>query len=321
MPGTSIFSTGATVWSSTFSDANGWGDDPSYWKTIQFPDLNDDGKADVCGRASDGIYCALSNGTSFLPTTRWTLEFSNAGGWHAHPGYWSTIRFADVTGDGRADVCGRGVAGVWCGESSGSAFTAPTSWTNQYSDIFGWDDERYYATLQLADVNGDGKADICGRGSAGVYCGRSTGTAFVDTANVAIPDFSDAGGWSEERFYKTIRLIDVNGDFKADVCGRGINGIFCATSGPLPWVRDPQTGIPVPDSTISFAAVRLVVAQFGDLDGWGASESYWATVQPHRKAVRSCYPCYSTHSVEWVGRGYDGIYKSQYDWVECPPNF
>ncbi len=28
----------------------------------------------------------------------------------------------------------------------------------------------YYSSLRLADVNGDGKADVCGRGIEGVFC-------------------------------------------------------------------------------------------------------------------------------------------------------
>jgi hypothetical protein len=327
MPGTSIFSTGATVWSSTFSDANGWASDPSYWKTIQFPDLNNDGKADVCGRASDGIHCGLSNGTSFDATTRWDQVFTNANAWNSLPGYWSTLRFADVTGDGRPDVCGRGSAGVWCAQNNGSAFTNHALWTTQYSNAFGWNTEKYYATLQLADVNGDGKADICGRGSGGIYCGRSTGTAFADASTLLITDFSDAGGWNNERFYKSIRLVDQDGDGKADVCGRGFAGIHCAYSGwnAQGWPTsgfNAQTGIPNPDPTISFAAVRLVVPNFGDFDGWGASESYWGTVQPHRTAVLRSFggfPAFPTYNVEWIGRGYDGILISTPDTAECSP--
>src|SRR5207302_200819 len=113
----------------------------------------------------------------------------------------------DVTGDGRPDVCGRGVSGIWCAQNTGSAFTLPFwtgLWTSQFSDSSGWNAEKYYATLQFADVDGDGKADICGRGASGIYCGRSTGAAFADAGTLVVNDFSDAGGWDADRFYKTI---------------------------------------------------------------------------------------------------------------------
>jgi len=39
-----------------FSDAKGW-KDPAYYSTIQFPDINGDGIAGVCGRGTFGIGC------------------------------------------------------------------------------------------------------------------------------------------------------------------------------------------------------------------------------------------------------------------------
>ena len=38
--------------------AGGWAGAEYYWGTIHYPDLDGDGKADVCGRASGGLYCA-----------------------------------------------------------------------------------------------------------------------------------------------------------------------------------------------------------------------------------------------------------------------
>jgi len=334
MPGSPIFSDGTTLWSNFFSDATGWGNDPSYWKTIQYPDLNSDGKADVCGRYFDGIYCALSNGTTFDAATRWDQTFSNSNNWNSNPGYWSTIQFADVTGDGKPDVCGRAWSGVKCASNTGSAFLnttfTGTLWTQQYSDLLGWNTEKYYSTLQFGDVNGDGKADICGRGSGGIYCGRSTGSSFADTSTLHLTDFSDAAGWDQERFYKSIRLIDANADNKADICGRGFAGILCASSGwnaqgfPVSGI-DRQTGRLFPDSTISFAPVRLRVPNFGDVDGFGASESYWGTVQPHKQRVWTTFdpgslPSFPSVLVEWIGRGYAGIYISEFDSAECTFN-
>lgn len=286
-----------TVWSAAFSDINGWASHPSYWKTIQFPDLNNDGMADVCGRGIGGIYCALSNGTtSFGTVMLWSSAFSDANGWKLDPSYWSTIQFADVDGDTYSDVCGRGYAGVWCAlngleyaRTSVEIFANPVLWTRQYSDAFRWNtDSSYWSTIQLADINGDGKADICGRGINGLYCGQSTGRSF-DTPSLGVPEFSDANGWRAEQFYKSIRLVDVNGDGRADACGRGIEGIYCAKASLF-------------SSTISFEPIELRVTNFGDVDGWGTSESYWGTVQPGNVA--------RTAGARWCGRGSDGIYCS-----------
>ncbi|HEU4409048.1 MAG TPA: M57 family metalloprotease [Polyangiaceae bacterium] len=88
-------------------------------KPLEF-DLNGDGFADVCGRGVDGVNCALSWGVSFDPVGLWSPTFSDAGGWSVGPQYYATIEFIDLNGDGRADVCGRGIAGVQCALSSGT---------------------------------------------------------------------------------------------------------------------------------------------------------------------------------------------------------
>lgn len=56
--------------------------------------------------------------------------------------------------------------------SSVSAVAAQTtislSPTPAWSDFSGWDQPRYYATIQLADIDGDGRAELLGRGPGGI---------------------------------------------------------------------------------------------------------------------------------------------------------
>jgi hypothetical protein len=101
-------------------------------------DLNGDGRADLCGRGSAGIYCALSTGAGFGAVTLWQASFSDANGWKSGSEYYSTIQFPDVNGDGRADVCGRGIAGVYCAVSYGTGFGAVTLWVANFSNAAGW---------------------------------------------------------------------------------------------------------------------------------------------------------------------------------------
>ncbi len=347
-----------TKWTPSFGDDSGWASHPSHWATIRFPDLNGDGKADVCGRAFDGIHCALSNGASFEPLSKWdahstfsdqnrwntdpsyweTIQFpdingdgkadvcgrgfsayggmgivcrenyhgqvfapdavrsnffSDANQWHTKRSFWGTIRFPDLNGDGKADVCGRWADGLWCGLSDGHFFNQPTLWSNLYSDSNIWDShESYWGTIQYADINGDRKADVCGRGADGLYCGEaivptSGSPRFNTTGQVHVPVFNNSGGWRWDGYYKTIRLVDVNGDGRADACGRGINGIQCALA------RTYQP--PLFSSAISW------LAQFGD-NPFAMSESYWGTVQPADVDYRI-----SLNGAEWCGRGPDGV--------------
>jgi len=218
-----------TFWTTAYSDASGWAAQPYYWDTIEYPDLNGDGKQDVCGRAGAGIYCALSSGTGFAAPTFWTTAYSDASGWAAQPYYWDTIEYPDLNGDGKHDICGRAGAGIYCALSTGTSFAAPTFWTTAYSDASGWAAQPYYwDTIEYPDLNGDGKHDICGRAGAGIYCALSTGTAFAAPA-FRTPAYSDTTGWAGAPYYwATIKYPDLDGDGKQDICGRAAAGLYCA---------------------------------------------------------------------------------------------
>jgi hypothetical protein len=174
LPQTSPFA-GALPWDTVFSDAYGW-NQPQYATTVMFADINGDGKADVCGRGMAGIYCALNTGngtfgvaTLWEPSASFAPSFSDADGW-VQPQYGSTIMFADINRDGKADVCGRGRAGIWCELSTGTGFGPAFLAQHNFSDAEGWNQLVDYGSLRFADVTGDGKRDICGRGSLGIYC-------------------------------------------------------------------------------------------------------------------------------------------------------
>jgi hypothetical protein len=93
----------------------------------------------------------------------------------------------------------------------------------------GWTSDDLYPRT-LADVNADGRADIVGFGSAGVYTSLATGGG-----HFAAPAFTDtafgvgAGGWSSYNTYPR-QLADVNADGKADVVGFGYGGVHVSQS-------------------------------------------------------------------------------------------
>jgi hypothetical protein len=222
------------LWDSGFSDANGWGL-PQYGTTMMFADINGDGKADVCGRGRDGMWCALSTGTHFGPLLLQQNVFSDAQGWSLLD-YYTSLRFADVDGNGRPDICGRGMAGIYCAHNNGNGtFSFPALWdlsssvAPNLSDADGWGLPQYGSTIMFADINRDGKADVCGRGRAGIWCELSTGTGF-GPAFLAQHNFSDAEGWNQLVDYGSLRFADVTGDGKRDICGRGSLGIYCAVA-------------------------------------------------------------------------------------------
>lgn len=214
-----------SITSAIFSDEAGWSQLMRY-ATIRFADINGDGKDDLCGRWPTGYGCHLSSGTAFAGVATMTGALADAQGW-THPIYYTSIQPADINGDGKVDICARAGTGILCwpskGNSFGSAVTGPA-----WSDASGWNKLQYGSTIQFGDINGDGKDDICGRAIAGVLCHLSTGTGFGPSF-LAAP-WSDASGWNDPSNYQTIRLADINGDGKKDLCGRANTGIICVLS-------------------------------------------------------------------------------------------
>ncbi len=285
-----------------FGDNTSWHTHRSYWETVQFADVNGDQRDDVCGRGEAGVYCSLTlaqaNGTiTGSQLVLMASVFSNANNWNSHESYWRTIRIVNVSGDGKADVCGRGDAGIHCGHYRPAFrdFGQVRLRTSNFSDPW-WRDPMYYETIEYGDLNGDGAIDVCGRGDGGMYCGLYGGaneplSQFNGVNTLDIPEFSDANGWNTVSRYTTLRLADVNGDSKADVCGRGANGITCVRSSSV--------------LVTSFAAPELWVKNFGDNFGWGANQTHYRTVKPAK--VSRANPGGSA----FCGRGWAGIYCSR----------
>ncbi len=241
---------GSYGYSNLFSNRLGTGADEDNYATIQYPDVNSDGRADVCMRRDDyGISCAINTGTGFSYTTTLgsygqTGLFSNALGTGADADNWSTIQYPDVNGDGLADVCmRRDDFGISCALSNGSNFvsyTASGSFGNSgvFSNTLGTGaDVDNYSTIRFADINGDGMADVCmRRDDFGISCAVSTGSGF-SYSNLATGTYALSGVFSnaigavnlDEGNYRTVQFVDVDGDGMADVCMRHDSyGFSCA---------------------------------------------------------------------------------------------
>ncbi|MEO7327955.1 MAG: VCBS repeat-containing protein [Minicystis sp.] len=196
----------------------------SVFTTLRLGDIDGDGLADVCLRQPEGMTCWLSTGHGFGSRVK-------GPSWSDEKGYneadFSTIRLADIDGDGRADLCARGPAGFTCHRSTGKDFT-PWPTLEALSDAAGFADPSRYATLRMGDIDGDGSADVCARFPEGMACFRASDHGF--TERVLGPAWSDAGGFSAWQRWSTIRLADVNGDGRADLCAHEPEGFRCYLS-------------------------------------------------------------------------------------------
>ncbi len=202
------------------TDAAGWAD-PSNYATMRWGDINGDGKADLCARADAGIRCWTFDGTSFSEPIVGPALSDESG--FDHVSLYSTLRFADITGDGMDDLCVRWTDGMRCYPSNGTGFEAEVAGP-ELSDAVGWGDPSNYGTIRTGDVDGDGKDDVCARANAGMRCW------LTDGARIDGPAWSNAAGWAKFRHWSTIRLVDLDNDGRADLCARGADGLQCALS-------------------------------------------------------------------------------------------
>ncbi len=194
-------------------------------------DVNGDGKADIVGFHELGVWVSVSLGTSFSTPTIWANEY----GTHPAGGGWPNTLIAprilaDVNGDGKADIVGFGQLGTVVSLSTGSGFTAPALWLSAYGshpNTGAWYDN-HNTPRMMADMNGDGKADIVGFGYAGVWIALSTGTGF-GVPSLWTTGFSGAFGWSNNNL-KPRTVADVNGDGKYDIVGFETGGTWVAIS-------------------------------------------------------------------------------------------
>jgi peptidoglycan/xylan/chitin deacetylase (PgdA/CDA1 family) len=139
--------------------------------TITFVDVDGDGRADLCGRGSGGFGCARSFEVATragVPETR--FEWREA--WHASlplapPRAAGTALVGDLNGDGRLDECARTGAGLACALRGPHGLLGSSVWAPiAGADSAAWQEGR----LVLADVNGDGRADLCSVTAAAALC-------------------------------------------------------------------------------------------------------------------------------------------------------
>ena len=220
------------------------------WRVDRHPrllaDVTGEGRSDIVGFGDAGVYVALSRGDGtfdYAPQTVINDLGYQAGGWRVdrHP-----RMLADITGDGRADIVGFGDAGVYVALSRGDGtfdYTPVPALEDFGYQAGGWRVDRH--PRMLADITGNGRADIVAFGDAGVYVALSRGDGTFDyTPMPVLEDFGYvAGGWRVDRHPRF--LADLRGIGRADIVGFGNAGVNVALSrgdGTFDYVPEPVVG-------------------------------------------------------------------------------
>src|SRR5262245_58823045 len=175
--------------------------------------------ADIVGFGKKGVFVSVATGDGHFATPTFELaQFgASAGGWSSDDKY--PRELADVNGDGMADIVGFGKKGVSVSLATGDGhFAAPTFALAQFAPrAGGWSSDDKYPR-ELADVNGDGMADIVGFGKKGVSVSLATGDGHFAAPTFELAQFTPAGGWSSDD--KCARQLEyVYGDAKAAIVG------------------------------------------------------------------------------------------------------
>ncbi|RMH21272.1 MAG: hypothetical protein D6698_03015, partial [Gammaproteobacteria bacterium] len=225
--------TAPTVWVGAFGYNQGWrvpNGQGGHPRMVQ--DMNGDGMADVVGFFNCGVYVSLSTGHGFTAPSRWINDFGT--GCRSPNQSWWPNRYprqlADVNADGLPDIVGFGYDGVYVSLNTGTGFTAKRRWIY---GMFGWGPTGRKWRVgahprQMADVNGDGRADIVGFDGYNTVVALSTGASFV-YQGAWINQYGNMRGWDREQ---PRMLADINGDGTADIIGFSFGGVIASTTNP-----------------------------------------------------------------------------------------
>jgi hypothetical protein len=208
-----------------------------------------------------------------------TPQWSDQSSWSAASAY-ETIGLARLGRRPAEDLIGRDSIGLWVeqfdahvgqwrllGSSEGGVAL-------DLSDRDGWSRPSQYATIQTADLNGDGEYELLARAADGVHVYRwNAGTDTFTDISKPPRLFSDAAGGEDPSVYETIQTADLLGDGHAEILGRTSAGIEYARwndqSGHFEDVT--QTGI-APDAHGGKNPSLYKTIQTGDLNGDGKAD-------------------------------------------------
>jgi hypothetical protein len=227
------------------------GSAPSYYETYGTADFDGDRNDELYARAADGLRVESFSGVNFSGRLATLTDLagaaSNLGYFLSGTGRWGSIRTGNIDGAGGDEVLaldGQGLQ-AWSYNKAANTWNKlqpstplalrPDPWLTH---------PEYYSTIQVGDVDGDGRADVVARGPSGIR------TWFYNRRGT--------GGW--ERY-----LPEGYPDFPERTCPAGVTGP-CGQTAAYAWLQAQakvNTGSSVPIREVWASATK--VPQPGDL--------------------------------------------------------
>jgi LmbE family N-acetylglucosaminyl deacetylase len=158
-----------------------------------------------------------------VSTLRATLGISRTG---------RAVRVADLTGDGKADLCAIEPGGLSCADGDGTGRFGAAHRIDSAAAPLSIEP----VSLALGDVDGDGRLDACGRDAGGISCATAA-SGFAATR--WSPVFARTGGACAND--RSLAIVD------GEVCGRSDTGFVCVAKGTTsPTIRSTWPLIDAP---------------------------------------------------------------------------
>lgn len=246
--------------------------DPSFenvsqYATLQMTDLHGNGKQLLVVRAASGMQALEWKDKGWVLVHSSSL-FANGSGIE-NPDRFRTIQVA-ADADG-----GRWLVGLVQGRRGGtSRAVALYRWNDgqgewdepEFIDLpgQGWDSEDRYATIQGADVDGDGRVEITARDDEGlrVYKRRAQGNGWRQLPTLTM--LSDAQGFTLKSTYRTIRWAQISVGRKTTpaMVARAPNGLDTYVLRGNRWlsVRDTYLNFP-PWANVQQSGIYAQISQ------------------------------------------------------------
>ena len=211
--------------------------DAGYCSAPAFVDIDGDGDLDLLSRGGSYGYDASygwcndlrffeNTGSATDPSFEWRAGSADPFGGISFPEYYNidAPALADIDGDGDADLFVGDLSGISFFENEGTA--ASPLFTERKSEVFGLPSYTSAVSPALADLDGDGDADLFFRRGGGLTFFENVGTPtspFFEERPGAASPFS---GIDLPYGDVTPALADVDGDGDLDLISGSQDGIF-----------------------------------------------------------------------------------------------
>lgn len=179
-----------------------------------------------------------------------------------------SILYGDLDGDGVDEMVARGRTGleVYRFDATFGQWSQVRIDTTILSDHDGWGDPMYGSTIQLGDVDGNGKAEVVARSAAGLVVAayawdQATNVGTWTWLSKAGP-LTNADGSNQPRYYESIQLVPLGstaGSTRVNLMARGSDGLSLYRYQSGTWQKS------------------AVSPTFSDAQGWYQPQ-YYATI-------------------------------------------